>query len=90
MKKGGTITPEIENSKHKGDNPNRGFLKTEASKYALFGALFGLYFPLFATLFDIIRLDVNINLSNLIRVQVDNPIHFIIDTAPLFLGFFAF
>ncbi|RZS92533.1 ATP-binding protein [Aquimarina brevivitae] len=63
--------------------------KSEAVKYALYGAAFGLLFPFLATTLDIYRLELPFALRSFLNVQRINPIHYIIDTAPLFLGFFA-
>ena len=59
-------------------------------QYAIYGALFGFAFPVIATLFDALMRDMGFGLSSLIEVQRTQPLHWIIDTAPLFLGFFAF
>ncbi len=66
------------------------WVRTEAFKYTLYGALFGCCFPIIGTLFDLLRLDLAISLTNVMKVQLNNPIHFIINTAPLFLGLVAF
>ena len=55
----------------------------------MYGVLFGCCFPISATLFDLLRLGYSFTLLNLVEVQVLNPIHYIIDTAPFFLGLFA-
>lgn len=58
-------------------------------RYALAGAVFGLGFPLFATLLDVLLKDLPLSFASLISVQAANPLHWVIDTAPLFLGVFA-
>ena len=58
-------------------------------QYAIYGALFGLAFPIIATLFDALIRDTGFGISALIEVQKTQPLHWIIDTAPLFLGIFA-
>lgn len=58
-------------------------------QYAFYGALFGFAFPVIATLFDAFMRDMGFGLSSLIEVQRTQPLHWIIDTAPVFLGFFA-
>jgi signal transduction histidine kinase/CheY-like chemotaxis protein len=63
--------------------------KKEAFNYFLYGASFGCAFPIFATIFDLLRLDKEINFTNIVAIQTSFPIHFIIDTAPFFLGLFA-
>ena len=59
-------------------------------KYTLYGALFGVCFPLVATLLDAYVQGVPFSAAQLLRVQAAQPLHWIIDTAPFFLGFFAF
>lgn len=61
-------------------------------KYTLYGALFGACFPLVATLLDayVQGFAFSFSAAHLRRVQAAQPLHWIIDTAPFFLGFFAF
>lgn len=54
--------------------------------YLIVGAAFGLIFPIGAVLFDLFRHDLPVTLENILLVQRSNPIHLIIDTAPIFLG----
>ncbi|NAS29628.1 response regulator [Flavobacteriaceae bacterium R38] len=68
---------------------NRWF-KTEAAKYALYGIIFGFLFPIIAITIDLLRMDLSFSVNNIIYVHKNFPIHFIIDTAPFFLGLFAF
>ena len=63
--------------------------KTEACKYAIYGAFFGLLFPTIAMSIDFIRLNLEFTWNNVMQIQSNNPIHLIINTAPLFLGLFA-
>ena len=57
--------------------------------YALYGALFGFMFPIIATLFDAYMRGTGFGLQALIEVQRTQPLHWIIDTAPIFLGIFS-
>lgn len=57
--------------------------------YALYGALFGLAFPVMATLLDVYARDLGMNLAGIITAQQTQPLHWMIDTAPIFLGLFA-
>lgn len=57
--------------------------------YALFGALFGCCFPVFSTLIDAYVQGVGYSLESLLDVQRRQPLHWVIDTAPFFLGLFA-
>lgn len=65
-------------------------LKTEAQKYTLAGALFGLLFPIIATLIRIANSNLPFELWSVVTVQVTDSLLWIIDTAPFFLGLFAF
>ena len=64
--------------------------KTEAAKYALYGAIFGLVFPIIAITIDLLRMNLSFSTESIAFVHKNFPIHFIIDTAPFFLGLFAF
>ncbi|KAA1248167.1 ATP-binding protein [Aquimarina sp. RZ0] len=65
------------------------WIKSEASKYTLYGVLFGFIFPIVATSIDILNLKLEFSIRSIMFVQKKHPIHYIIDTAPLFLGLFA-
>lgn len=58
--------------------------------YAFFGLLFGLSFPLIATLFDIAVQGQDVSFANMLAAQQNQPLHWVIDSAPLFLGLFSF
>ncbi len=58
-------------------------------RYTLYGALFGLLFPIGATLFDLVVQGYSINFSNILLIQTEQPLLWIIDSAPFFLGLFA-
>ena len=62
------------------------WLDTSTNRYALAGALFGACFPLIATLIDIAFENLPLNLASVIRVQTTEPLHWIIDMAPVILG----
>jgi GAF domain-containing protein len=55
----------------------------------LLGVLFGIFFPVFATFFDVLWQQLPLSLESLLWVQASNPLHWVIDTAPLFLGLFG-
>jgi GAF domain-containing protein len=65
------------------------FLGNETQRYALFGILFGLLFPVMATIIRILNAGLPFRLSSIAEVQAGDPLLWIIDTAPLFLGLFA-
>ncbi|MBO6522504.1 MAG: response regulator [Balneolaceae bacterium] len=56
------------------------------TSYTLYGLTFGLAFPVIATLFDINIQGLSLSLDSVVIVQSGNPLHWIIDTAPFFLG----
>jgi putative methionine-R-sulfoxide reductase with GAF domain len=58
-------------------------------RYFMAGVLFGLCFPLIATTIDLIHHGYPLTLNSFVRVQTENPLLWIIGTAPLFLGIFA-
>ena len=58
-------------------------------QYAVYGALFGLMFPVVATLGDLTMQRLPLTLHSLVQVQKGTPLHWMIDTAPFFLGLFA-
>jgi PAS domain-containing protein len=61
---------------------------TYKQKYILFGVGFGGCFPLFALLIDGVWLkSLPLTSSFLFQIHAQNPIHFVIDSAPLVLGF---
>lgn len=56
-------------------------------RYTLFGISFGFCFPFFALLLDIwVFKGLKLSFNNFILVHQLNPLHYIIDTAPFFLG----
>jgi hypothetical protein len=58
-------------------------------RWALFGTLFGLCFPVIGTLLESYILYDRISLDLLLTCQNESELLWIIDTAPIFLGFFA-
>jgi CheY-like chemotaxis protein len=57
--------------------------------YAVCGIIIGICFPLIATPFDIWMSDMDFSWASVVHVQTTQPLHLIIDTAPLFLGLIA-
>ena len=64
-------------------------LYTATFRYALLGLIFGLAFPIVATLITVTVEELPLGLSSAIYIHRTNPLMWIIDTAPLFLGFLA-
>src|SRR5262245_44833539 len=62
---------------------------SEIQRYALTGALFGFLFPIGATLLRMQLEGLSLTWPNAASVQRNDPLLWIIDTAPLFLGVFA-
>lgn len=61
----------------------------ETQKYALMGIGFGLLFPMIAVTIRILGAGLPFSLSSIAAVHATDPLLWIIDTAPIFLGFFA-
>ncbi len=59
-------------------------------RYTLFGILFGLLFPVISSLLWLYQNQLPLTFTNLVLVQVNNPLQWIINSAPLFLGLFAY
>jgi len=58
-------------------------------RFAIYGALFGASFPLGAMVLDIGVQGLGWSWQSVVQVQATQPLHWIIDTAPLFLGLMA-
>ncbi len=63
--------------------------RTYTLRYALFGAVAGLIFPVVATLVAIETTGLRFNWFTALAVQSTNPLLWIINTAPIFLGLVA-
>jgi len=59
-------------------------------RYTFFGILFGLFFPLAASLVLFHQQQLPLTMHNLTLIHQQNPLLWIIDTVPLFLGIFAY
>lgn len=57
--------------------------------YAFTGALFGLLFPICAVLISLLEAQLPLTINNILLLQRQSPLLWIINTAPLFLGGFA-
>ena len=60
-------------------------LTNETSKISVGGLLFGLIFPVVAWIIDINYNDYHFIWDDVVKMHQNNPIHFIIDLAPLVL-----
>jgi GAF domain-containing protein len=62
---------------------------SETQRYALLGGLFGFLFPLTGTLLRILISQLPLTISSMITMQRTDPLLWVIDSAPLFLGLIA-
>jgi serine phosphatase RsbU (regulator of sigma subunit) len=67
----------------------KGAVKDVRLQYALYGALFGCAFPIVATLFDAYMRNLGLGMAGFIEAQKTQPLHWIIDSAPIVIGFFS-
>lgn len=58
-------------------------------KYTIYGVLFGFMFPVMATAFEFIRLELPTTFSSFKQIHEVNPLLYMIDSAPIWLGLFA-
>ncbi len=58
--------------------------------YTLYGVLFGCCFPILATILELSVQQISVNFQNILQLHQNSALLMIIDTAPIFLGFFAF
>ncbi len=63
--------------------------RTATRNYTLYGALFGSLFPLAGTLIDTFLANGYIDLRGLLDKQLSNPLLWILDSAPVWLGLVA-
>jgi GAF domain-containing protein len=66
-----------------------GSLYIQTGRYALAGFIFGIAFPVLATFIKLAQLQISISVSNILALHQTEALLWIIDTAPLFLGFLA-
>ncbi len=59
------------------------------NKFTLIGFGFGILFPIFSTLVETWIKFGSLSTDSIFRIQASSPLLWIIDTAPIFLGFFA-
>jgi serine phosphatase RsbU (regulator of sigma subunit) len=62
-------------------------MKNYTFSYSIFGALFGFCFPIFSILMDLLVFKgLELSFANIAYLHTINPLHFVINTAPIFLG----
>lgn len=63
------------------------FTKTATFSYTVFGVCFGFCFPIFSILMDMLVFKkMSYAWDSIVFLHITNPLHFVIDTAPIFLG----
>jgi len=65
------------------------WFRTETARYTFWGVFLGACFPVGATISDLLMRGMAPTPTNILIGQASQPLHWIIDTLPLFLGFFA-
>ena len=65
------------------------FMKDELFKTTFKGVAFGLLFPTIAILGDLWLKNLSLSMANLRIIHALNPLHYIIETVPIFLGYYA-
>jgi GAF domain-containing protein len=71
------------------NNPSFGPRGGVTKRYALLGVFFGIMFPVLGTFLEMVVERLPVGWTSIIEVQRNNPLLWIIDTAPLFLGLLA-
>ncbi len=62
-------------------------MKNYTFSYSIFGAFFGFCFPIFSILMDLLVFKgLELSFSNIVYLHTINHLHFVINTAPIFLG----
>jgi signal transduction histidine kinase len=61
----------------------------EIDNYTLYGVIFGFLFPIGATILECLHVYESLSLTNILRVQSETFLLWIIDSAPFWLGLFA-
>ena len=71
------------------NQPGQDWLRLRVTRYSLLGVLGGILFPIIASIVQISVKGLPITLVNLGQEQLSDPLLWIIDSAPLFLGLLA-
>jgi len=58
-------------------------------RYAIIGVLFGFSFPIFGSILSIYTSTLPLTLANFIKIQINTPLLWVIDIAPIILGLMA-
>jgi methyl-accepting chemotaxis protein len=65
------------------------YKKSILIRYGLIGVIFGMCFPIGAIIVESLIRKLPLTFMNILVLHIDNPLLYMIDTAPLFLGIFA-
>lgn len=60
------------------------------ARYALQGFFEGLLIPALGFIIEIIRLDLPLSLSSIVKIHINNPLLWLIDSMPLFISFLSY
>lgn len=63
--------------------------KNTIRNYTLYGVAFGFLFPLISTVVEMLRWDAPFTIGNILALQKETPLLWIIDSAPLVIGLLA-
>ncbi|MBP7279956.1 MAG: serine/threonine-protein phosphatase [Leptospiraceae bacterium] len=63
--------------------------KSTKNRFTLYGALFGLLFPVLSTIIETWLRYKSVSFDTILLSQMSNPLLWVIDSAPFFLGLFA-
>ncbi len=59
-------------------------------RYTVVGVGFGFLFPIFTTLLGLYLQQQSLTATNILQIQSSDPLYWVIDSAPVFLGLFAY
>lgn len=62
---------------------------SQTQRYTLIGVAFGILFPAISTVLKVVLSPQGFSLGGMVLVQKTDPLLWVIDSAPIFLGFFA-
>src|SRR5512142_1199558 len=79
----------MDNRHPDGTQTEAAWLGTRTGQYALAGVIAGVAFPVLATLIKLAEMRTSITMGNALAVQLAEPLLWITDTAPFFLGLVA-
>lgn len=69
---------------------NRAIIGKKSATYLLIGFFLGIFFPVIGTFAECTTAQLSFSLTNFLFVQKLNPSLWLVDTAPIFLGFVAY